>query len=69
VFFIQIVSGRELESRKDYIGITIFRERHGSVFDTVPGMADWKQNLITDARGIADMLRDTKTIAVLGIKP
>jgi predicted CoA-binding protein len=32
-------------------------------------MADWKQNLINDSRGIADMLRDTKTIAVLGIKP
>ncbi|HEX7833385.1 MAG TPA: CoA-binding protein [Thermoanaerobaculia bacterium] len=30
---------------------------------------DWKENLITDARGISDMLRDTKTIAVLGIKP
>lgn len=32
-------------------------------------MADWKENLITDARGFAAMLRDTKTIAVLGIKP
>ena len=32
-------------------------------------MADWKENLINDPRGIADMLRDTKTIAVLGIKP
>ncbi len=32
-------------------------------------MADWKQNLVNDARGISDMLRDTKTIAVLGIKP
>jgi predicted CoA-binding protein len=32
-------------------------------------MADWKQNLVNDARGIAEMLRDTKTIAVLGIKP
>jgi predicted CoA-binding protein len=32
-------------------------------------MADWKQNLINDSRGIADMLRHTKTIAVLGIKP
>ncbi|HYH08563.1 MAG TPA: CoA-binding protein [Thermoanaerobaculia bacterium] len=32
-------------------------------------MADWKQNLINDARGIAEMLHDTKTIAVLGIKP
>ena len=32
-------------------------------------MADWKDNLITDQRGIAAMLRDTKTIAVLGIKP
>jgi uncharacterized protein len=32
-------------------------------------MADWKQNLINDSRGIADMIRDTKSIAVLGIKP
>lgn len=32
-------------------------------------MADWKANLIEDHRGIGDMLRDTKTIAVLGIKP
>ena len=32
-------------------------------------MADWKQNLINDSRGISDMLRDTRTIAVLGIKP
>ena len=32
-------------------------------------MTDWKQNLIDDASGIAAMLRSTKTIAVLGIKP
>jgi len=32
-------------------------------------MTDWKENLITDASGIASMLRDTRTIAVLGIKP
>jgi uncharacterized protein len=32
-------------------------------------MADWKQNLVNDAHGIAEMLRDTRTIAVLGIKP
>ncbi|HYK05041.1 MAG TPA: CoA-binding protein [Thermoanaerobaculia bacterium] len=32
-------------------------------------MADWKQNLINDSRGITEMLRDTRTIAVLGIKP
>jgi predicted CoA-binding protein len=32
-------------------------------------MADWKANLINDPRGITEMLRDTKTIAVLGIKP
>jgi len=31
-------------------------------------MADWKSNLINDAAGIQAMLRDTKTIAVLGIK-
>jgi uncharacterized protein len=32
-------------------------------------MPDWKENLITDSRGIAEVLRETKTIAVLGIKP
>lgn len=32
-------------------------------------MADWHSNLITDASGIAALLRETKTIAVLGIKP
>ena len=32
-------------------------------------MADWKENLITEAQGVVAMLRDTKTIAVLGIKP
>jgi predicted CoA-binding protein len=32
-------------------------------------MSDWTANLVTDSRGIADMIRDTKTIAVLGIKP
>jgi predicted CoA-binding protein len=32
-------------------------------------MADWKQNLVNDPRGIIDILKDTKTIAVLGIKP
>jgi predicted CoA-binding protein len=32
-------------------------------------MSDWRQNLITDIPGIQQILRDTKTIAVLGIKP
>jgi uncharacterized protein len=32
-------------------------------------MADWKENLVNDTAGIAAMLADTKTIAVLGIKP
>jgi predicted CoA-binding protein len=32
-------------------------------------MSDWKENLINDSRGILEMLRDTKSIAVLGIKP
>jgi uncharacterized protein len=32
-------------------------------------MADWKENLVTDGAGIAAMLHDTRTIAVLGIKP
>jgi hypothetical protein len=32
-------------------------------------MTDWKTNLINDNEGIRLMLRDTKTIAVLGIKP
>ena len=32
-------------------------------------MTDWKTNLINDTAGIDALLRDTKTIAVLGIKP
>ncbi len=32
-------------------------------------MADWQANLITDADGIEQLIRSTKTIAVLGIKP
>ncbi|MEO8035374.1 MAG: CoA-binding protein [Acidobacteriota bacterium] len=32
-------------------------------------MTDWKSNLINDTNGILDVIRDTKTIAVLGIKP
>ena len=32
-------------------------------------MGDWKQNLVNDNGGIEQMLRQTKTIAVLGIKP
>ncbi len=32
-------------------------------------MTDWKTNLVNDAAGIQQMLRETKTIAVLGIKP
>ena len=32
-------------------------------------MSDWKANLISDGKGIIDLLRQTRTIAVLGIKP
>ena len=32
-------------------------------------MSDWKQNLIATRAGIADAIRSTRTIAVLGIKP
>jgi len=32
-------------------------------------MPDWKTNLINDNAGIQQMLRETKSIAVLGIKP
>ncbi len=32
-------------------------------------MTDWQANLITDSQAILDVIRDTKTIAVLGIKP
>ena len=32
-------------------------------------MADWQSNLITDSNGIREVLRETKVIAVLGIKP
>ena len=31
-------------------------------------MNDWKANLITDSNGILDVIRETKTIAVLGIR-
>ena len=32
-------------------------------------MTDWKTNLITDTKGILDLISATRTIAVLGIKP
>ncbi len=32
-------------------------------------MSDWQSNLITDTKGILQLLRETKSIAVLGIKP
>ena len=32
-------------------------------------MADWQSNLVNDRAGIEQMLKQTKTIAVLGIKP
>jgi predicted CoA-binding protein len=32
-------------------------------------MEDWKRNLIEDSDGITQVIRETKTIAVLGIKP
>lgn len=32
-------------------------------------MTDWKSNLITTPGGIAEVIRETRTIAVLGIKP
>jgi predicted CoA-binding protein len=32
-------------------------------------MTDWKTNLITDTKGILDLIGATRTIAVLGIKP
>jgi len=32
-------------------------------------MSDWKQNLVATRDGIADAIRKTRTIAVLGIKP
>jgi uncharacterized protein len=32
-------------------------------------MADWKSNVITDTEGIQELIGQTKTIAVLGIKP
>jgi predicted CoA-binding protein len=32
-------------------------------------MADWESNLITDSTGIRNLIRETKVIAVLGIKP
>jgi predicted CoA-binding protein len=32
-------------------------------------MSDWKSNVIRDTTAIQEIIRDTKTIAVLGIKP
>ena len=32
-------------------------------------MADWKTNVIEDTKSILDVIRSTKTIAVLGMKP
>jgi predicted CoA-binding protein len=32
-------------------------------------MSDWRQNLVKSSADIRSMLQDTKTIAVLGIKP
>jgi hypothetical protein len=32
-------------------------------------MSDWKSNLITDTNAIIELIRGTRTIAVLGIKP
>jgi predicted CoA-binding protein len=32
-------------------------------------MSDWKSNLINDSTGILEVIRESKTIAVLGIKP
>lgn len=32
-------------------------------------MDEWKSNLVTDAKGIEALIRETRTIAVLGIKP
>src|SRR6266513_2530272 len=32
-------------------------------------MSNWKENVIQDTAGIQDVIRETKSIAVLGIKP
>lgn len=32
-------------------------------------MADWQSNIINDSKGIEQVIRETKSIAVLGIKP
>jgi predicted CoA-binding protein len=32
-------------------------------------MTDWKENLLTNSAAIGDLIRATRTIAVLGIKP
>ena len=32
-------------------------------------MSDWKNNVIQDTKAMQDLIRNTKTIAVLGIKP
>ena len=37
--------------------------------DIPVSMTDWQRNLITDTKAILDVIRNTRTIAVLGIKP
>jgi predicted CoA-binding protein len=32
-------------------------------------MGDWKRNLVQDAKGIEQLIRETESIAVLGMKP
>ena len=41
----------------------------GIVFCYGRGMTDWKTNLVETAAGIQELIKQTKIIAVLGIKP
>src|SRR5437867_11166423 len=48
---------------------SLFAKLHSAKGVQGDSMGDWKSNVIEDTRGIQDIIRDTKTIAVLGIKP
>ena len=53
---------------KEYTGGAKFRHGARSV-NVCQTMTDWTSNIIRDHKGVSDMIRNTKTIAVLGIKP
>jgi len=47
----------------------LFAKLHSAKGVQGDAMGDWKDNVIEDTNGIQDVIRDTRIIAVLGIKP